>query len=316
MRNKKIKTFYTDKQVCFDSIKEKSFSQSPLKPALLIEKIKKGPYSELLDIIADFEPIAKEDFEIAHSKEYIENVFNKTGNYNSNGLPWSENLAKSLPYTSGSLYAASKFAIENPDYVCFAPISGMHHARPTAGSGFCTFSGQVIAAVKIYEQYGKSCAYLDLDGHYGNSIEDTRRFNPLLNIAIPEGCNYNPSGRNESYLESFKTNLSDLATHILADRIQYVVFAHGADSHDQDDLGGSLNTENWVKCAEIFAEWVNEISIKKDQPIPVVLALFGGYRKDNYEAVLNLHIKSLISCSNIICGNNFEDKLEIAEKIR
>ena len=65
MRNKKIKTFYTDKQVCFDSIKEKSFSQSPLKPALLIEKIKKGPYSELLEITADFEPIAKEDFEIA-----------------------------------------------------------------------------------------------------------------------------------------------------------------------------------------------------------------------------------------------------------
>jgi acetoin utilization deacetylase AcuC-like enzyme len=102
----------------------------------------------------------------------------------------------------------------------------------------------------------------------------------------------------------------------MEDKIHYVVFAHGADSHDQDDLGGSNNTEYWVKCAEVFAKWVNEVSNAKKQPLPVVLALFGGYRKDNYDAVLNLHIKSLIKCSNIICGNHFEDKLQIADKIK
>ena len=50
MRNKKIKTFYTPKQVCFDSIKEKSYSQSPLKPALLIDKINNSEYSDMLEI--------------------------------------------------------------------------------------------------------------------------------------------------------------------------------------------------------------------------------------------------------------------------
>jgi hypothetical protein len=97
-RNKKIKTFYTDKQVCFDSIRKESFSQSPLKPALLMERIKNGPYANMLDITDDFKPIKKEDFYIAHTEEYVDNVYNKTGNYGSNGLPWSENLVDSLPY--------------------------------------------------------------------------------------------------------------------------------------------------------------------------------------------------------------------------
>jgi len=209
-RNKKIKTFYTDKQVCFDSIKEESFSQSPLKPALLMEKIKKGPYAKMLAITDKFEPIKKEDFYIAHTKEYVDNVYNKTGNYDSNGLPWSQNLVDSLPYTTGSLYAASKYAIQHPETVCFAPISGMHHARPNSGSGFCTFSGQVISAIKIYEEFGLSCAYLDLDGHFGNSIEDSRDFNPILNKAIPRGCNINPKGIHATYVSDFKDHLREL----------------------------------------------------------------------------------------------------------
>ena len=35
--NKKIKVFYTDKQVCVQDIASKSYSKSPLKPKLLME---------------------------------------------------------------------------------------------------------------------------------------------------------------------------------------------------------------------------------------------------------------------------------------
>ena len=50
------------------------------------------------------------------------------------------------------------------------------------------------------------------------------------------------------------------------------------------------------------------------EPLPVVLALFGGYRDDDYNAVLDLHTKSLINCSNIICNNKYVDKLIIPNK--
>ena len=294
----KIKSFYTPKQVCTKM--SASFSKSPLKPKLLMEKIENTGLGSHFDIIDYFQPIKKSDFYIAHTKEYVDNVFNMKGNYKSNALPWSKELVNSLHYTTGSLLAAKRHAIQNPDQLCFAPVSGMHHAHPDSGSGFCTFSGQVISAIKIFSEFGLSGAYLDLDGHYGNSIEDAYSFNPTLLKAIPKGCNVNPQGRNNSYLEDFKDKLKHVEEMILSNKVHYVVFCHGADSHDEDDLGGQLDTANWLKAAEIFSNWINDVSTKLCKRVPVVLCLFGGYRKDNYDFVLDLHIKSLLTCQKII----------------
>ena len=313
-RNPKIVTFYNKKQVCFDNIKSSSYSKSPLKPYLLLKRMREKGFDNMLEVRGDFEPFVKNDFHIAHTKRYVDNVFTKKGNYASNGVPWSKNLVESLTYTNSALYNAKKHALLNPRSVTFAPISGMHHARPDSGSGFCTFSGQVISAIKIYQEYKAVGAYLDLDGHFGNSIEDSREFNPILNKAIPAGCNVNITGKNEEYVKNFDDALTRIGYDIIRGRIHYVVFCHGADSHADDDLNGDCNTKNWVKCAEIFAKWVNECSSFMGKPLPVVLTLFGGYRKDDYNAVLDLHMKSLIKCSNIICGNRYVDNLTIPEK--
>ncbi len=298
---KKIKTFYTPKQVCHDM--DDSFSKSPLKPYLLMKKINEEGYADCFDIEDKFKPIKKKDFLLAHTEEYVNNVFNKEGNYSSNSLPWSKNLVDSLHYTTGSLLAAKEWAINNPEDICFAPISGMHHAKPTSGSGFCTFSGQVISAMKIYKKYKLSGAYLDLDGHYGNSIDDSYSFDHNIVKAIPKDCNINPKGVNAKYIEDFKNKLNNLQKKILNNEVHYVVFAHGADSHEDDDLGGSLDTKHWLMAAEVFANWVNDTSSKLGKPLPVVLCLFGGYRHDNYDFVLDLHLKSLLKCREIIRNN-------------
>lgn len=314
MRSRKIKTFYNIKQVCFDNIEKESYSKSPIKPYLLMKHIKDIGLSDMLDVEKNFTPFRKNDFRIAHTKRYVDNFFRKKGNYRSNGIPWSRNLVNSVCWTNSALYHANKFSIQNPETVTFAPVSGMHHAQPSSGSGFCTFSGQVISSIKLYEEYGVRGAYFDLDGHFGNSIEDTRQFRPILNKAIPKGCNINPSGIDKEYLQNFDDSLTYIGREIFAGSIHYVVFAHGADSHIHDDLGNQCNTETWVACAELFAHWVNEISYFMGKPLPVTLTLFGGYRKDDYESVLNLHCKSLIRISNIICGNSFIDNLKITEK--
>ncbi len=301
-RSKKIRTFYTDQQVCFDNIQNASFSKSPLKPYLLMQRIKEKKYSSLFLKTDKFEPFKKSDFQLAHTKMYVDNFYEGVGNYRSNSLPWSKNLVYSVGYTNAALYEAKKYALLHPQTVCFAPVSGMHHAQPNRGSGFCTFSGQVISALKLYDEFGVSGAYFDLDGHYGNSIEDSRTYCPKLNLAIPLGCNINPSGYNESYIQSFQDGLNHVEELILADKIHYVVFAHGADSHADDDIGGGCDTKHWLLCAEIFAEWVNAISKKIGKPLPVTLALFGGYRADNYNAVLDLHLSSLATIAKVVCG--------------
>jgi acetoin utilization deacetylase AcuC-like enzyme len=314
-RTKQILTFYTDQQVCFDNIQNASFSKSPLKPYLLMKRIKSKGFSKVFRLQSNFTPFTEEDFKIAHTELYVTNVFKGEGNYLSNSLPWSKNLVHSVCYTNAALYEAKKFSILNPQTICFAPVSGMHHAQPNRGSGFCTFSGQVISAVKLYNELGVSGAYFDLDGHFGNSIEDSRGFNPILNHAIPIGCNVNPFGTNDLYIESFKEGLKHVGNLIKAGKIHYVVFAHGADSHADDDIGGGCNTKHWLLCASLFADWVNEISKEIGKPLPVTLALFGGYRSDNYNAVLDLHLKSLLQCAKTICQNKIEDNIVIPRKI-
>lgn len=300
-RSKKIRTFYTDHQVCFENIQNASYSKSPLKPYLLMQRIRQKGLENLFLRKADFKPLSRTDFELAHTPLYVSNVFNGEGNYRSNNLPWSKNLVHSLGYTNAALYEAKKYALLHPQTVCFAPVSGMHHAQPNRGSGFCTFSGQVISALKLYDEFGVSGAYFDLDGHYGNSIEDSRTYCPNLNMAIPVGCNVNPSGYNASYIQSFQEGLDRVEGLILAGKIHYVVFAHGADSHEDDDLGGGCDTKHWLLCAEMFSAWVNKVSAKIGKPLPVTLALFGGYRADNYNAVLDLHLSSLQIISAQIC---------------
>jgi acetoin utilization deacetylase AcuC-like enzyme len=110
----------------------------------------------------------------------------------------------------------------------------------------------------------------------------------------------NPRGNEKSYVENFEQHLDFIGEKIKQGEVHYVVFAHGADSHIDDDLGGYCNTTNWLKCAELFAEWVCAISQEIGKPLPVTLTLFGGYRKNNYDAVLDLHIQSLKTCWEII----------------
>jgi len=302
-----IKTFYNHQQVMEANI-DKSFSKSPLKPKLLLKYLKKlGYYDDYLEIDNSFKPFEKSDFLIAHTEKYIDSLMNGIKPLcSSNGLPWSKELVTSLGYTNSSLYNAMHYASQNPDQIAFSPSSGFHHARPDGGGGFCTFSGQVIASVRLYREYGLRTAWLDLDGHFGNSIEDSREFVSDLNLAVPRGFNINPTGRDKEYIDSLKNSLEFLETAILKNDIDSVVWCHGADSHIADDLGGQVNTDFWYECSSMFYSWVKQLNEKRGKPLPVTLTLFGGYREDDYTSVLELHVSDIVQCLHTLCGRNVE----------
>ena len=203
---KKIKVFYNENMAVKNNV---GYSRSPEKPALLIKYLaEQNLLAEYFEIESTFQPFEREDFLIAHNEKYVDAFFsNKYPLCNSNGLDWSKEFAKSVTYTNSSLYHAIKSATQNPNQITFSPTSGFHHAMPTGGRSFCTFSGQVIASVKIYRELGKSVAWLDLDQHFGNSIGDSIDFVKDLSEAIPKGFNINPEGDNERYIKNLKTSL-------------------------------------------------------------------------------------------------------------
>ncbi len=309
-----IKIFYNKNQSVTKQI-SKSGSRSPEKPKLLLNYLEQKNLLRHFEINSDFFPFEKNNFLIAHTEEYVNAVFEgKSPLCTSNCLPWSPELVQSVCWTNSSLYHAIRHSVKNPETICFSPTSGFHHATPGQGSGFCTFSGQVIASVKIFRELGLRGAWLDLDGHYGNSIEDSREFVRDLNKAVPPGFNMNPEGKHGEYIEDLEFLLRKLSIAIDRNEIDYLVWCHGADSHCEDDLGYQCNTEEWVTCSKIFYEWLKELNRYRQKPFPVTLSLFGGYRKDDYTSVLSLHSADLVICLNTLCGTQIQYQTEVKSK--
>jgi len=284
-----------------------------------MEKMKEIGLSKYLDIQSRFTPFENSDFEIAHSSSYVENFFKGIKpSATSNGLDWNKQFAESIRFTNSSLYHAQKYSLEYPECITFSPTSGFHHAHPESGSAFCTFSGQVISAIKIYrdtdlsKKYGTpiKTAWIDLDGHFGNSIRDAERHTSDIKKAIPEGFNLNPSGYGDTYLENLKEGLENISNAILQGDIHSVCFAQGADSHEEDDLGGQVGTVDWIKAHKMVFEMIKNVSITRKKAVPLTLSLFGGYRQDDYDSVLNLHMKNITSCLNILGGNSLIFEIE------
>lgn len=218
-RETTIKTFYNSKQVLKRDSQD-NFSKSPLKPKLLLAYLKKYDLMQYFEKENDFMPFSQDDFLIAHQEGYVNAMFEGIKPIcESSGLKWSQQFLESLTYTNASLYHAMRESLLRPHQITFSPTSGFHHATPDAGHGFCAFSGQVIASTKIYNEFGLSGAYLDLDGHFGNSINDSYYFVKDLDKAIPYGCNINPIENGPQYIADLEHRLEILSNKVIEEPI-------------------------------------------------------------------------------------------------
>ncbi|MBK7583823.1 MAG: hypothetical protein IPI67_26975 [Myxococcales bacterium] len=280
-----------------------NFSKSPTKPRRFVGWLLRSPLAAATHLREDFAPLDRADFLLAHDATYVDAFFaGGEPHATRNGLAWSPAFAESVRFTNGSLAAALRAACDRPSRIALSPTSGFHHARPAGGAAFCTFSGQVIASVSLYRERGLSGAWIDLDGHYGNSIEDSRSFVPDLDRAIP--LNLNPSGSHGVYLADLERGLAEIEEAVLSGRVHYVAFAHGADSHEDDDLGGQCSTDEWLSASRLVYDAVARFGQRLGRPVPLALALFGGYRSDDAEFVLRLHGADLALGLDVLAGTS------------
>jgi acetoin utilization deacetylase AcuC-like enzyme len=292
------------------------YTLTPAKPRLMIEYIERNGLLEYFLLNDDFPPLPREDFYIAHTKEMVDNFFDKGKTSKILHIKWTPEYAESVKYENASLYHAIRYAVMHTEEVCFSPSSAFHHANPTRSALFCAFSGQVIASMKVYYEFGLCGAYIDLDGHYGNSIDNSRDFVPDIDKAISPVCgNINIIARHQTYIEELKANLTILRKEIIEERVHYIVFCHGADSHEWDELASQLSTEEWVECSRLVYTFIHDLQEETHRQIPLILALFGGYRKDDYNSVLSLHTTDLITCLNILCGQDIKYITEVKPRI-
>ncbi len=311
----KLAIYYRDDMVPADE--PGNYSKSPTKPRRFLEFLRGTPIWPHIELRDTFSPVTRRDLLLAHTPAYVDAFLAGTMPLaESNGLRWSPQFRDSVLFTNGCLLAAITAAVDDPAQVTMAPVSGFHHAQPAYGSGYCTFSGQVIAALKLYRERGLRGAWIDLDGHFGNSIEDSRKFEPDLDEAIRHDMNINPTEQHRSYLGDLHGKLWTLRKRASAGQIDYICFAHGADSHEWDQLGSQLTTAEWLEASELVYTFIGHISKESPKPVGVTLALFGGYRDDHPESVLGLHAMDTARCLNILGGVELDYQAEVRPRVR
>jgi acetoin utilization deacetylase AcuC-like enzyme len=272
-----ISVFFDDRQVAFSSA-----SPSAEKPKFVIDSWKKYNIE-----ITRFSPVLKEDFYLAHSKEYVDNIFNllKPNGFGS----IDDQLNNSLLYTTGSFYSAAKFALESS--IAVSPTSGFHHAGFNIGGGFCTFNGLIVTAQKLKkDKLVQTVGILDCDYHYGNGTNDI--INKLSLDWIThyssgyEYCEYGKSLRGDAFISSLPNILNKFK------KCDIILYQAGADQYINDPLGGLLTKTQMKMRDKIVFEFA------KMNHIPIVWNLAGGYT-DPFNEVLEIHDNTMSICSKV-----------------
>lgn len=268
-----------------------SFSPSAGKPALAVADWQKHGLITHEDIL-DFKPATEDELCLAHDPAFVAGVLN--GSIENGFGNTSEAVAFSLPYTTGSMLAAARYALENTAHAC-SPTSGFHHAGVDFAGGYCTFNGlAVTAAVLRKEHKDIKVGILDCDAHYGNGTADILKRKRMTYVQHHTmGAEFHSKvdvGRGANKFFNWLSNaLYDLRG------CDVILYQAGADPHINDPLGRMLTTSE-MKSRDYLV--FNELRQK-----PIAFCLAGGYQvapDGSIEPVLELHRNTAIECINAV----------------
>ena len=172
-------------------------------------------------------------------------------------------------YTSATLTGTDYIIRENANVV-FNPLGGFHHSSRSHAEGFC-YVNDVIAAIDLFLAQGYRVAYIDIDTHHGNGVQDAYyRDDRVLSVSLHQtGKTLYPWGgfeteTGEDIGQGFNVNIplpeetDDDAYEKIFRRIvipaveafapSAVVAVIGADTHRLDPLANLSLTNNGMEA--------------------------------------------------------------------
>lgn len=276
---KNIPVFYTTKMLA----NSRSISPSANKPSAVVESwLTMGIPLD----IREPEPVTVFDIYQAHDEIFVNEVLSLA---RDNGFDnRSEEVAKSLVYTTGAMQAAAYEAINNGT-VAAAPCSGFHHAHWDYAEGFCTFNGLMITAQSLRRTgHSQLTGILDFDQHYGNGTANI--IDVLSRHAYIKHFSAGEFYYDASQADEFLARIPSLVESMCDCNV--ILYQAGADPHIDDPFGGWLTTEQLAERDRLVFE-----SCKR-YDIPVAWNLAGGYQTP-LRKVLDIHDSTMKACWNI-----------------
>ena len=196
--------------------------------------------------------------------------------------PISDELHEGTSLVVGATMVGAQ-AIESETALhVFSPSGGLHHAHRNRASGFCTYDDPAIACKWLKDQ-GHRVAYVDVDVHHGDGVEDIFFADPdVLTISLHESGRYlfpgtgfpedsgSGEGRgaavnlpflpyawDEPWLEGFERVVPAMLRRF---KPTVLVTQDGCDTHYLDPLAHiAASTRIWPRVGRMFHELAHEL---------------------------------------------------------
>ena len=232
-----------------------------------------------------------EELQLVHTAEYLDAVkragAGESGGWGRFGLGPGDNPIfpemhrASARVAGGSLVAAEAVTGGAAEH-SFNPAGGLHHAMPSAASGFCVYDDPAIAIAWMLDRGVERVAYVDVDVHHGDGpqaifYEDPR----VLTVSIHESGRYlfpgtgfadergrgeaegtainiplPPYTSDEGWLRAFREIVPDAVRRFSPD---VLVTQLGCDTHHTDPLAHlALSTRAYREAASVLHELAHE----------------------------------------------------------
>lgn len=268
----------------------------PLKPERLRRTVailqELAPGLELLDPgLADVEDVAR-----VHSRDYL-NAVNalSSGDHLPRGMkfvygfgsldtpPFPDMFDAALAYCGGATRAAR--AIQEGASLAFNLAGGLHHAMESKAAGFCIFNDCAVA-IRILRERFHRVAYIDIDLHHGDGVEEIFRDDPtVLTYSIHQDGRTLFPGTGSVYSEGQNVVNCPLPPHTTGDvwlsafertclpaleqfQPEAIVLQMGTDPHTLDPLG---------HLDVVAQEWLQAVKMVGALGVPVLASGGGGY---------------------------------------
>jgi acetoin utilization deacetylase AcuC-like enzyme len=269
------------------------------KAAWVAQSLQRDPIPHVR--VMEPEAVTETQLCTVHDPAYVAAV--KTGEpcylAETQGFTWDPGLWQAVCSSTGGVLAAAQAALH--EGVAGSLSSGLHHARRSAGAGYCTFNGLALAALEATSQGSNNVLIMDFDAHCGggtHSLISTHSRIRQADISVSPFDRYQPTGDNRLELVVDASQYLSAIEQMLAEverqgNYQLCLYNAGMDPHENCPVGGlpGITTAMLAERERMVFEWCHT------RGCPVAFVLAGGYigsalSRDDLVALHRLTIKS------------------------
>lgn len=239
-------------------------------------------------------PADPDELTAVHDLDYLESLISGDPEWlaRSNGIGWDDHLLSTVLASTGGVRDAAVRALELR--VNTASLSsGLHHARPGSGEGYCTVNGLAVAVRVALARGAGRVLVLDLDAHCGGGtvacLDEVPGFEQV-DVSTSSFDSYQPTSAASLVISSPVDYLDDIGRALdgveRPESIDLVLYNAGVDPHE--DAGGSrgITSVTIEQRERLVFDWAAAAGV------PVAFTLAGGYRSGrlDLDGVAALHL--------------------------